>query len=215
MTGTPSRQILQTHNLLISVHLEDLFKIFEVHLVFTLNQGFQPPQRLDSQGFHTSIDCVGHEIVVLVLCECLVSRNVSPLRYAWWRRALALWICNNKKQSSDEASPQSASSQCTHLCRTCTSCSSSFSSSSFSLSFWIRLASAFLLTSFGGRSSSAASARVRKLLGSAENGTRIGWVMVRIAQVVVHGVVIDPVLHRSHTRSIAAKVVELFRSQRD
>jgi hypothetical protein len=77
------------------------------------------------------------------------------------------------------------------------------------------MASAFLLTSFGGRSSCAASARVRKLLGSTENGTLIGWVIVRIAQVVVHGVVIDPVLHPSHTRSIAAKVFELFRSQRD
>jgi hypothetical protein len=84
-----------------------------------------------------------------------------------------------------------------------------------SLSLSLGLAWAFVLTSFGWRSSSAASARVRKLLGSTENGTLIGWFMVRIAQVVVHGVVIDPVLHPSHTRSIAAKVAELFRSQRD
>ncbi len=108
MTGTPSVQILHSHNLLISVHFEDLFKIFEVHRFFPLHHGLQPHQPLAGQGLQTSCDCVGHEIVVLVLCECLVSRNVSPWRYAWWRRALALWICNTNKQSSDEERPQSA-----------------------------------------------------------------------------------------------------------
>ncbi len=77
--GTLWLQILQTLDRTLGrVHLEDLFKTLEVLRCGNLHRGCQRYQRLRSQGFHTSSDCVGQEIVVLVLRECLVSRNVSP-----------------------------------------------------------------------------------------------------------------------------------------
>ncbi len=69
------------------------------------------------------------------------------------------------------------------------------------------------LTSFGRSATSAASARVRKVLRSAQGCPLLLRICVRVAQVVVNGVVVDPVLGGSLPCSISAEVGELFCSQ--